>query len=1065
MKSKKLLSIATMLTCFGGSVAVAKTVDLTTAKQTGFHFMTNRIGSSVMANKNALTLAYTATGATSGQPCYYIFNVSHGFVIVSAEDAVKPILAFSNETQFNTSKIPHSTQYLLDGYTKQIDNIKTTNTPATAEVAQKWSNLNTPTNPKSTDRTTSVVVGPLLGSLIWDQAPYYNDSCPNDVVGGGLSVTGCVATATAQVMKYWSWPSQGVGTHTYTTATRGFTCSANFGAATYNWTAMPNSISAHNTAIAQLMYHVGVAVDMDYTAAESGAYVISAATGTPPNCAQYALTQYFKYDATSIQGLSRSSYADAAWYSLITTDLSAGRPVIYSGSGSAGGHCWVLDGYDDTLGTNYFHCNWGWSGTGPDGFYSVDNMNPPALGTGGGGGGFDSSQAAIFGIKPNIFPITGTLTVCQTHTTTLADATSGGTWTSGTTSVATVSSAGVVTGVAAGTSVITYNVSGNSVYATVTVNPLPNAGTITGGATAICLGGTATLTDAATGGTWSSTSTGVATVSGGIVSAVTGGSATIDYSVTNSCGTAVASTTITVNNAPAITATPTLTPPTSNPCVGGTSSYSASCTGATSFVWTVLGTGWSGTSTTSALTATAGSGTGTIEVQGNNACGAGPMYTYTVTPDNTPAVPTVTMSGTLPCTGATSATYNAASTGATSYTWAVIGTGWSGSSTTSAINVTLGTGSATLICTANNHCGASRADTNTISSSPLPVTPIVNLTSAFPCAGTTSATYTATSLGALTYNWTVTGTGWSGTSTTGTLNVTIGTGTGTIVCTGVNACGSGTATTVTLTPATPVSAATAISSVGSICSGTAAEFTTPAIAGATSYVWTVSGTGWSGSSTTATLSATAGTGPGTITVAGVGPCGTGAPFTLSSVTPSISPSANFSLGAHTESVGSNDLLTYTGSSTSSSATYSWNFAGGSASPGVGVGPHLVSWATPGLKTVSLIVIDGGCASAAYSDTVMVGSTTGLESVAANTEMTIVPNPNTGVFEIVFGNATAKSVTVKIADMEGRIVFTNKYENVNGSSVKVNVSQLPNAVYLATITTDGNTANRKIIINR
>ena len=1063
MKSlRNLLALLTVGVCIA-TVSNGKTVSESDARATGYNFIVGKARNQVLVSDQSLQLSYTVKNA-AGMADFYVFNLPSGFVIVSADDVVQPILAFSNETRFEQTKLSAGVKYLIDGYKVQIEALRNKNLEASPDVARKWGQLNGTVSAHSSERTTSVVVAPLLGSLIWDQSPYYNDSCPNDPTGGGRSVTGCVATATSQVMKFWGWPAQGVGSHSYTTATRGFTCSANFGATTYNWASMPNSISSHNTAIAQLIYHVGVAVDMDYTASESGAYTISAATGTPPYCAQYALTQFFKYDPT-IQGLSRSDYTDAVWLGKLATEIGAGRPVIYAGQGSAGGHCWVLDGYDDTLSTNYFHCNWGWSGSGPNGYYSIDNMNPPALGTGGGGGGFNSDQQAIVGIKPNMFPITGTLTVCAGVTTPLADATTGGTWTSGNPGVATVSSSGVVTGVIAGTAVITYAVGAANTTATVTVNPAPNAGTISPASATICEGQTATFTDGTSGGTWSSTNAAAATVSGGVVTPAGSGTTTISYTASNSCGTVAATAGVTVVGAPAITVAPTVTIPGTTPCVGTSATYLASCTGATSYVWTVTGTGWFGSSTSSSIITNVGTGSATIVVSGTNACGSGPAFTVNVTPESLPSVPTLAMSGTMPCTGATSATYNASSTSATSYIWSVTGSGWSGSSTTSSITLTLGTGDATLICTAVNECGNSRADTALVSSSPLPMTPVVTLSGATPCEGATSATYTATSGGSTSFNWTVSGTGWSGSSSTGTLVVNIGTGSGTITCNGINTCGSGSPASQVLTPLTPTGAASTIAATSGICSGNIASFVTSAITGATSYIWTVSGIGWSGTSTTTLLNVIAGTGNGTISVMGTGPCGTGAPYTLSAVTPSITPVANFSLGVHTIGTGASDLLTYTGSATSSGGLYTWNFAGGTASPGIGVGPHLVSWSTPGLKTITLSVTDDGCTSNVFSDTVLVETPTSLNDPNGNNIMGILPNPSNGYFVLFLSNTADGLVSVRLMDMTGRTVY-NVVENVaNSYRIPVATVGLPDGIYNCNVVTNNGVYNNRVQISK
>ena len=480
-----------------------------------------------------MTKAYYSNQGTAD---FYVYNAANGFVIIAADDAVKPILAYSRDRQFSTAHLPSSLEYLLKGYQSQIEAVKTANKTATTAIAGQWQALTNSTAVKEAERTTSVVVGPLLGNITWDQAPYYNDSCPNDPSGGGLSVTGCVATATAQVMKFWSWPVTGTGSHSYITATRHFSCSTNF-AHTYSWSAMPVAIAGNNPNITRLMYDVGVAVDMDYTASESGAYVISSSTGTAPYCAQYALTEFFRYNPTTISGLSRSSYSDSVWLPKMRNELLARRPIIYSGFGSVGGHCWVIDGFDDTLGTNYFHCNWGWSGTGPDGYYSVDDMNPPALGTGGGGGGFIDGQAAIFGIKPYLPAIAGTLTLCVGDSANLTNATTGGTWSIDSPSVASVSAKGMWHALSPGTDTVTYAGGSVKVTSVVTVKAAPTVGPISGN-NSVCMGRASdTLAVAGTGGTWSATNTN-ASVAAGVVNGLHEGADTIIYKVSNTCGSA-----------------------------------------------------------------------------------------------------------------------------------------------------------------------------------------------------------------------------------------------------------------------------------------------------------------------------------------------------------------------------------------------------------------------------------------------------------------------------------------------------------------------------------------------
>ena len=133
---------------------------------------------------------------------------------------------------------------------------------------------------------------------------------------------------------------------------------------------------------------------MDYSPEVSGAYVISAYT-TVENCAEFALKTYFGYKGT-MQGLLSSAYSASQWTALLQNELSAGRPIIYCGFGSGGGHCFVCDGLDAT---GKFHFNWGWSGY-YDGYFALNALNPGGTGTGGGSGGYNSNHQAIIGIEP-----------------------------------------------------------------------------------------------------------------------------------------------------------------------------------------------------------------------------------------------------------------------------------------------------------------------------------------------------------------------------------------------------------------------------------------------------------------------------------------------------------------------------------------------------------------------------------------------------------------------------------------------------------------------------------------
>ncbi len=427
--------------------------------------------------------------------------------------------------------------------------------------------------------------------------------------------------------------------------------------------------------------------------------------------------------------------------------------------------------------------------------------------------------------------------------------------------------------------------------------------------------------------------------------------------------------------------------------------------------------------------------------------------------------PTSGTTATTQCAG-TTATYTVAPvTGATGYTWTVSGTGWSGTSTTTSIVLTAGTGVATVTAAANNSCGAGTAYVFTVSGVAAPAAPTISVVTA-PCVGSSSAAFAASAGGATSYTWQIIGTGWSGTSTTSSLTATVGASTAKIIVKGTNSCGTGPNDTLTITPGTAPSAATAIDTPVSICSGSVVTFTATPVAGATSYTWAITGTGWSGTSTTNTIAVSTGTAPASVTVTPVNGCGSGTPYTLSSVVPLLVATPSYSVTAHVTPANVNDLFTYTGA-VYPGATYTWNFAGGLAVPGgTGVGPNTVKWTTTGLKTITLTVTDNGCTSAVYTDTVRVTPGLGLLQLASDAiSVSILPNPNDGNFNIMFDKDINKSISVKIVDMNGRIVYTNDFNATSGKKLKITTANLPPATYTVSVGVEGAVANNKITVTQ
>jgi len=381
-----------------GSTTFGKAVDATTALTVAYNFYGTK---AQVQGLSDLTLAYTSSSILNGVNTaeFYVFNhvSSPGFVIVSGDDQMTPILGYSTESGFLVTKINASVQYLLNNYKKQADYLILNDFAITPAIANKWANIKSGVV-KSAERTTSTTVAALLHTD-WDQANEtdttltYNADCPYaaDASPAAQTVTGCVATAMSQVMKFWNWPDTGVGSHSYTQSPNPDRIpmqTFNF-AINYHFDSMQTPrVTIPNSYVAKLMYAAGVSVNMDYGTPDedgSGSYVTS---GMSPveNCAEYALKTYFKYPLE--RGYQRRHYSDANWIDTMVNEVTSGRPVIYAGSGNEGGHCWVMDGYDDDT---FLHFNWGWSGY-YNGYFTINNVAPPV------GDTFNYDQEAIIRI-------------------------------------------------------------------------------------------------------------------------------------------------------------------------------------------------------------------------------------------------------------------------------------------------------------------------------------------------------------------------------------------------------------------------------------------------------------------------------------------------------------------------------------------------------------------------------------------------------------------------------------------------------------------------------------------
>ena len=319
------------------------------------------------AGKKSVEIKNIVSTGINGIKTFYTINFNEsGFVIISADDRIQPILAYSTSnsapSEINNTEI----KWWLNNYSNQIA-FAVKNKSFFTNIKDEWLAIE-----NKTFKESGKDVSPLL-TTTWDQGGAYNDYCPSN------TPVGCVATATAQIMNFWEFPATGVSEHDYTDPDFGL-LSADFSAGNYDWANMPDH--SGNNAVAWLMYHCGISADMDYNPAGSGAQIYDAAM---------ALANYFKYDQTTLTFEKKSAYSDANWINLLKSELDLSRPILYAGfSDASGGHAFVFDGYNSS---DQFHVNWGWNGT-YNGYFSIGSLSPGSF-------DFNDNNQAVIGIQPS----------------------------------------------------------------------------------------------------------------------------------------------------------------------------------------------------------------------------------------------------------------------------------------------------------------------------------------------------------------------------------------------------------------------------------------------------------------------------------------------------------------------------------------------------------------------------------------------------------------------------------------------------------------------------------------
>lgn len=376
-----------MLIAFSPAALRAEAVSPEQAKQVASRFMKKHSVQRQAPQRGEMETAvvFDATDR-SGNPYLYAVNLPQesGYVLVSGDDRFAEVLGYGDAHAFDEQNMPENMRAWLRGYIQEISYLGSMGYQPSVQRAP----------------AVKASISPLI-TTEWNQKAPYNDLCPYDTYNSANSVTGCVATALAQLINYhmqhYNAPTAIVAKiDGYTTTRHGLNVPAvSAGTALPDKSLLLNTYGqeatdAQKEAVAKLMLYCGASVHMDYTAAVSSASSVAVSP---------ALINHFGFDNTA-RIVSRANYRYANWVDMIYKELAASRPVFYSGSSSGGGHAFIVDGYD---GNGLFHINWGWGGYCDD-YFALSVLNPNdngQIGASSSSDGYTINQDAVIGIQIN----------------------------------------------------------------------------------------------------------------------------------------------------------------------------------------------------------------------------------------------------------------------------------------------------------------------------------------------------------------------------------------------------------------------------------------------------------------------------------------------------------------------------------------------------------------------------------------------------------------------------------------------------------------------------------------
>ena len=755
---------------------------------------------------------------------------------------------------------------------------------------------------------------------------------------------------------------------------------------------------------------------------------ISAGGTSYTSMAINADTPYVLYvDNASGQKATVMKYNGSSWVAVGSPGFSAGVASYTSLAINAGGIPYVAyyDAANSGHATVMKYNSAAWVNAGLAGFsdstatytsIAINNNGTPYVAYSDYA---DTQRATVMVLDTALAPIAGTKTLCVSGTTTLSDLTTGGVWSSHNTSIATVGSSGIVTGVAAGTDKISYTVGSNSAIVTVTVYPIPAVGSITG-ASSLCADSSVALTDATSGGVWSSSNIAIASANpGGTVVGHTGGTVTISYSIVNICGSAYATHILTLNPLP----NPGVISGVSSVCLPSMITLSDTVAGGTGS-WTSSNTAVA-TITSAGFIASHAAGTTSISYAVTNSCGVS-YATKIFTVNVSPVAGSITGTSVL-CAGSTTSLTDGAAGGV----WSSSNNAIASVNSTGLVSGHAG-GTATISYTVANSCGSVFA-TNVVTVNPLPN------------AGSITGANTVCTSSTITLSDVVTSGIWSsdntGVAAVNSAGVVSGVslGTATISYTLTNSCGPSAATKVI----TVVSLANAGSITGAsiLCadSSTMLADTTASNAG----VWSSSNTAIATVNSTGVVSGHTG-GTATISYAVTNSCGT----VYATMIITLNPLPNPGSITGPDTVCASGVLTLSDAITGGT----WSSSNGTIAT-VDMSTGIVSGHVKGTTTITYTVTNG-CGATFTTKAITVdslknpGSITGITSLCADTVITLTDNVSGGIWSSSNTSvATVDAVGMVSGHLGGTTTISYAVTNLCGIAAAakiITVNPLPTA---------------------